>query len=64
MFSWDLTITLTIVAAAGYYVAFNIYKTIKEASAGSCGNCSACSHCKFAGQPTQSAKRTGGQFSK
>lgn len=51
MFSWDLTITLMIIAAAAFYVAYSIYKTIKEASTGGCGGgCSACSQCKFAPQ--------------
>jgi len=51
MFSWDLTITLIIIAAAAFYVVLSIYKTIKEASVGGCsGGCSACAHCKFAPQ--------------
>jgi len=44
---------MIIVAAAAYYVAFNIYKTFKEASSSGCNGCSSCSHCKFAGQMTQ-----------
>ena len=66
MFSWDLTITLAIVAAAGYYVGFNIYKTIKEATSGNCGGCSACSQCKFATPTTQNphtAKKGWSRFS-
>ncbi|MCK4503357.1 MAG: FeoB-associated Cys-rich membrane protein [Desulfuromonadales bacterium] len=43
--SWDLTITIIIVAAAAYYVAHNIYKTIKNASSGCSGGCSSCSQC-------------------
>lgn len=50
MFSWDLTITLIIIAAAAYYVAYSIYRTIKDAAKGCGGGCSACSHCKFASQ--------------
>ncbi len=62
MFTWDYTLTMIIVAAAAYYVAFNIYKTIKDASSGSCGGgCSACSHCKFSGQLIQPIKKGGCQ---
>ncbi len=51
MFSWDLTITSMIIAAAAFYVVLSLYRTIKEASVGGCGGgCSACSHCKFAPQ--------------
>jgi hypothetical protein len=54
MLYWDLTITLAIVAVAGCYVAFNIYKAIKDAASGGCSSCcSSCSHCKFAAQTTQ-----------
>ncbi|MCD6582215.1 MAG: FeoB-associated Cys-rich membrane protein [Desulfuromusa sp.] len=45
MFSWDLTITSIIIAAAAYYVAHNIFKTIKGATNGCSGCCSACSQC-------------------
>lgn len=53
MFSWDLTITLIIVAAAAYYVVYSIYRTITDAAKGCGGGCSACTHCKFAAQPSR-----------
>ena len=47
MFSWDLTITLIIVAAAAYYVAQSMFRTIKGVAQGCTGGCSACSHCSL-----------------
>ncbi len=46
MFSWDLTITFIIVAAAAYYVALSFFKTIMGAVNGCSGGCSSCSHCR------------------
>ena len=45
MFSWDLTITSIIVAAAAYYVAQSMFRTLKGVAQGCSGGCSACSHC-------------------
>ncbi|MCK5912357.1 MAG: FeoB-associated Cys-rich membrane protein [Desulfuromusa sp.] len=54
MYSWDFTTMLMIVAAAAYYVAQSIYKTVKEASTKGCSGC--CSGCSLQKMDTLNKK--------
>lgn len=52
--TWDLAITMIIIAAAAFYVILSSYKTIKAGFTGCSGGCSGCSQRNSINSPDKS----------